>query len=51
MKEWELKRRVVEAFGDTVTNFVSRGDETLLLVEVMNQLPLGSFWAADWKSE
>ncbi|OAO15080.1 hypothetical protein AV274_3208 [Blastocystis sp. ATCC 50177/Nand II] len=33
--------KVVEAFGDTVTNFVSRGDETLLLVEVMNR-PAGN---------
>lgn len=41
VKEWELKRRVVEAFGDTVTNFVSRGDETPLLVEVMNR-PAGN---------
>ena len=41
MREWELKRRVMEAFGDTVTNFVSRGDETLLLVEVMNR-PAGN---------
>ena len=41
VREWELKRRVVEAFGDTVTNFVSRGDETLLLVEVMNR-PAGN---------
>lgn len=43
--------------GDGIVVFpdhlLVRGDfeKMPVVVEVMNQLPLGSFWAADWKSE
>ena len=51
MKGWELKRRVVEAFGDTVTNFVSRGDETLLVRGDFEKMPVvgGGDEPTGWK--